>query len=160
MNFKGVKLLVMDFDGVIAKSTKIWGAEGIAYKICDGRDGLGIDYICHELLRLPTVVITREESKITYRYCMDHSILCLTSKDKLNAIDQVYKMWGVSAADTCYVGDDITDIEAMDSVGYPVVVRDAHISLLSRGYYVTEKCGGEGAVREVVDKILEDRRHD
>jgi len=55
--------------------------------------------------------------------------------------------------DCVFVGNDINDINALESVGYPIVVADAHQDVKKDEFYITKFKGGEGAVREVCDEI-------
>ena len=64
---------------------------------------------------------------------------------------------GLTAAEACYIGDDLGDLEAMQWVGLPVAVHDAVPAIKATARYVTRRRGGDGAVREVCDLILSAR---
>ena len=62
---------------------------------------------------------------------------------------------GVEAKNTAYIGDDIIDLPAIRLAGIGVTVRDGHPAVIREADWVTEKGGGQGAVREIADEILD-----
>ena len=64
---------------------------------------------------------------------------------------------GVLPEEVAFVGDDVGDIELMKLVGLPVAVADAHEFTKACSAFVTTASGGMGAVRELIDMLLEDR---
>ena len=60
-------------------------------------------------------------------------------------------------AEIAYIGDDLTDIVVMHRVGFGVAVANARAEVKGEAHYVTEARGGQGAVREVIELILEAR---
>ena len=62
---------------------------------------------------------------------------------------------GIPLARTVYVGNDLNDRECLVRAGCGIVVADAHPSVRDLAVVVLEARGGEGAVREVCDLILE-----
>lgn len=156
--FKNVKLLAMDFDGVIGKKSKWWGPNGIELKECDGRDGYGLNMIMYTILGIPMMVISNEDSPISRKYCEGHHIEFLHAghgigKDTI--LTKYCSEHNIDLSNVCYIGDDITDLCCLDVVGIPVAVDDCHSSLISPGMYRTSNPGGGGAVREVIDMIYE-----
>lgn len=151
-----VELLAMDFDGVIGKKSKWWGPDGIVMKECDGRDGFGIGRLMREILKIPVVVISNEDSPITRKYCEDHDVeylYCNGDVGKDVMLCQYCTINSIDLNNVCFIGDDITDMCAMNIVGMPVAVRDCHPSLFLPGIYRTYNPGGGGAVREIIDLI-------
>ena len=57
-------------------------------------------------------------------------------------------------AEVCYIGDDIPDVPLLRRVGFGVAPADAHPEARRAAAWVTERPGGRGAVREVIDHIL------
>jgi len=64
----------------------------------------------------------------------------------------------VSLEDIVYIGDDVNDIECLQAVGVSVTVADGHPDCKAIADYITERKGGEHAVREVCDLILKAKR--
>lgn len=78
----------------------------------------------------------------------------LSCMDKIAAMDEFFAEYGVDPATTIYMGDDIPDLECMERVGIPVCPADACAEVLEASRYVSEFCGGKGAVRDIVEQTL------
>ncbi len=75
--------------------------------------------------------------------------------DKRAALSGIMERCGVVAGEVACVGDDIPDMEVFDLCGVAVTVRDAPDDVKARADLVLERGGGQGAFRELVDRILE-----
>jgi 3-deoxy-D-manno-octulosonate 8-phosphate phosphatase (KDO 8-P phosphatase) len=73
---------------------------------------------------------------------------------KIEAYEKILKKHGLKDAEVCYIGDDLIDIPVLRRVGFAVAVAGSPPEVLERVDYVTKAEGGDGAVREVVEKIL------
>ena len=76
-------------------------------------------------------------------------------RDKAAAVRDLAVRHGLDLADICFVGDDVNDVSAMSICGLAFAPRTAHPSALAAATRVTEHAAGAGAVREVVDELLE-----
>ena len=74
--------------------------------------------------------------------------------DKLPVLQDIMRRYNLSSDEALYIGDDLGDIDVLNSVGLPVAVADAHDAVKRRADYVTGKIGGGGAVREICDMII------
>jgi 3-deoxy-D-manno-octulosonate 8-phosphate phosphatase (KDO 8-P phosphatase) len=63
--------------------------------------------------------------------------------------------YGLNLNQVAYIGDDVNDLEALTAVGFSASPADGMPQVRAAVDYVCEKKGGEGAVREIVDMILE-----
>ena len=78
----------------------------------------------------------------------------LNCMDKIAAMDEFFAEYDIDPATTIYMGDDIPDLECMERVGIPVCPADACAEVLEASRYVSEFCGGKGAVRDIVEQTL------
>jgi 3-deoxy-D-manno-octulosonate 8-phosphate phosphatase (KDO 8-P phosphatase) len=78
----------------------------------------------------------------------------LNCMDKIAALNEFFAEYGIDAADTIYMGDDIPDLECMQMVGIPVCPADACSEVVEASRYVSEFEGGRGAVRDIVEQTL------
>ena len=78
----------------------------------------------------------------------------LNSKNKGEALRQLCTRRGIGLDEAAFIGDDLQDLPAMALAGVAVTVRDAPREVRARADVITEARGGEGAVREVIDRIL------
>jgi 3-deoxy-D-manno-octulosonate 8-phosphate phosphatase (KDO 8-P phosphatase) len=75
-------------------------------------------------------------------------------KDKLKCIDAIGARLGVPREEIAYMGDDLTDLQALESVGLGIAPANAHTWVRERAHWRTRHEGGNGAAREVCDLIL------
>ncbi len=74
--------------------------------------------------------------------------------DKRAALEDFMSKHGLTAEQVCFVGDDVNDIPALKCAGLPVAVGTANQSVFAHADYRTQRPGGDGAVREVLDLLL------
>lgn len=149
-----VRALVLDVDGVLTDGSLYYGIQGEALKRFHARDGLGL-----RLLGEAGVVValmTAEETDIVRRRAEKLGIRHVFTGvgDKGRAFREFLGACGIEAAEAAYMGDDLLDVPALEAAGFPVVVADASPEARRAARLVTERPGGQGAVREVCDAIL------
>ncbi|MDD5070931.1 MAG: HAD hydrolase family protein [Candidatus Omnitrophica bacterium] len=152
--FKGVKLLILDVDGVLTKGEIIYDESGRETKIFNVKDGLGVYFLGR--LGIPTIFISARNSHILEKRAKDMGVVQVFGgvlpKEKLLA--DVCLKYKVSESEICFVGDDLIDLGMVERVGLGVAVSDAVSLLRAKADYVTKLPGGSGAVREVIDLII------
>ncbi|MDD4295307.1 MAG: HAD hydrolase family protein [Candidatus Omnitrophica bacterium] len=154
--FKKVSMLVLDVDGVLTKGEMIYDDTGRELKIFNVKDGLGV-YLLH-LLGIKTILLSAgRSSEILLRRAKDmHAaevIYGLLPKEL--GLDKITEKYKISKNEICFIGDDLIDVSVMKKVGVPVAVKDAVDEVIKIACYVTSREGGCGAVREIVDLIIE-----
>jgi YrbI family 3-deoxy-D-manno-octulosonate 8-phosphate phosphatase len=95
-----------------------------------------------------TAIVTRRATKLRIED-VHQGIL-----DKLPVVQGLAEKHGAGREGTCYVGDDLGDLDAMRWVGFSVAVADALPPIRRVAHWITRLGGGQGAVREVCDLIL------
>jgi YrbI family 3-deoxy-D-manno-octulosonate 8-phosphate phosphatase len=155
-----VRLVVLDVDGVMTDGGMYYGEHGEELKKFNTRDGQGIALL-HEA-GLDTAILTREQTEIVVRRGAKLRIgeVRVGVQDKLSVLREMLEARGLSFEDVAYIGDDIHDYEVLCRVGLAVVVQDATRKPRSVAHYVTLARGGEGAVRELCELILDSREVD
>lgn len=152
---KNIRLLAMDVDGVLTDGQIVYGDRGQELKSFDVKDGLGLFQAGQA--GLVTAFITGRTSEAVRRRAEELRInYCLQGVgDKKEALLQIIEELRITPASVAYVGDDINDLSAFDIVGFPVAVADAVKELKEIAAYICQRPGGHGAIREVVELILE-----
>jgi 3-deoxy-D-manno-octulosonate 8-phosphate phosphatase (KDO 8-P phosphatase) len=152
--FKRVKLFLTDVDGVMTDGTVIMGA-GIELKRYDIQDGLGIVMLRRNGIQ--TGWISARPSEATKMRAADLKIdfLAQPTDGKVPAIEQILAQTGLTWADACFVGDDVVDIGVFRKAGLAIAVANARPAAKAEAHWVTKAAGGHGAVREVIEKILQ-----
>jgi YrbI family 3-deoxy-D-manno-octulosonate 8-phosphate phosphatase len=150
-----IKMLVMDVDGVLTDAGMYYSEDGNELKKFNTRDGKGIELL-HKA-GIKTAIITSEETKIVARRAEKLKIddLYQGARNKLGALKEIAAKHALKLEEIAYIGDDVNDLEVMEAVGLAVSVADGLPQVKKSTHYVTEKKGGEGAVRELADMILQ-----
>src|SRR5688572_25045663 len=153
-----IRLLVLDVDGVLTDGRLWFGPRGEQLKVFHVRDGHGI----REALTagIEIVVLSGRRSRAVERRCAELGIRRLYQgvTDKRSVVERVRKRLGVMAGQCACIGDDTPDVPVMRTVGLAFAVADAHPSAIAAADHVTAHAGGEGAVREVCDRLLAGRK--
>ncbi|MBK8148191.1 MAG: HAD hydrolase family protein [Acidobacteria bacterium] len=157
---KRVKLLLMDCDGVLTDGRLYFSASGEELKVFHVRDGQGI--ASWHALGLESGIITGRGAGTILRARADElgmRYLKTESKDKVGHLLEILDEAGVRAEETAFIGDDLGDIGILNAVGFPVAVADAAAELDSHVLFKTNRPGGKGAVREVIDFLIDIKRN-
>ena len=155
---KKTKLLILDVDGVLTDNTFSLTGDGKESKNFNISDGMGI-YLAKKS-NIEVALISGRESEATKLRAQDLSLkyVYLGRNDKINAYENLKSKLNLKDWQIAYVGDDVLDIPILKKVGVPICVKNAYPAVKRYATYVTEKEGGKGAVREVIDLILETKK--
>ncbi len=75
--------------------------------------------------------------------------------EKLSAYDEILRRAGLKDEEVAYVGDDLPDLPVLARVGLGVAVVNAVPEVKNAAHYITTRAGGSGAVREVIELVLQ-----
>ena len=152
--FKNTKLLVLDVDGVMTDGGLYFGNNNIVLRKFNVQDGLGIDLLHHYKIHVAIISggikdgIKERAIKLGIKFCYTG---VKNKNEKLRFIQSKLK---VSRNNTVYVGDDINDLSVKPYVSHLVSVKDGNKFFRKNADVVLKSCGGNGAVREIAEKIL------
>ncbi len=152
-----IRLLVLDVDGVLTDGRLYFGPRGEALKVFHVRDGLGIKQLSRAGVEI--AVISGRSSLAVTRRCRELGIERVVQgvDDKLAVFNSMRAELELSASVCACIGDDSPDVPVMREVGLAFAVADAHPDARNVAHYVTSLPGGQGAVREVCDRLLAGR---
>ncbi len=150
-----VRLALFDVDGVMTDGTLFIGASGESFKPFNILDGLGL-----KLLRISGVatgIITgRASAAVEARVAelaIDH---CVTGADnKLQVYADLREGLGLDDTEVCYMGDDLPDLPVLRRCGLAVCPPGAVAQIRELAHFVTRSGGGNGAVREACELIMQ-----
>ena len=152
--WKKIKLLAMDVDGILTDGCIHVGENIAEQKTFSVLDGLGLAMIRE--IGLPVAWVSGRHSAATIQRARELKIAHLLQdrKDKKEAVSEIARTSGWAPEEICYLGDDIIDIPALQWVGIGVSVPNALPEVRIQADWITRLPGGQGAVREVCDRIL------
>jgi len=155
-----IHTIVFDFDGVFTDN-KVWvhqdGSESVR---CDRGDGLAFDilrkFIKANQWSLDYFILSTEKNKVVTARAEKMLVPCHQGiSDKASYLDQYLKLNNKSRNGMIYVGNDLNDLEAIKVSGFSIAPVDAHPLIQDSVDLVLPKKGGEGFVREIVERIIE-----
>ena len=159
---KNIKLLLMDFDGVLTDGYVYVDQNGVETVRCSRKDSLGILRL--QKAGIEVGVVSKETSPVVSARCKKMGVPCWQGiKDgegKLDIVKRVAVEMGIPLSNIAFVGDDVNDLPALQSVGTAIAVADAHHQIKKITHFITKAPGGHHAVREVCEKILASKRLD
>ncbi|CUQ68054.1 KdsC family phosphatase [Candidatus Nitrospira inopinata] len=150
-----IRLFATDVDGVLTDAGMYYSESGDEWKKFNTRDGMGIKLL--QKAGLITAIVTQERTRLVARRAEKLTIPEVHQgvTDKLSMIRDMASRYGLALDQVAYIGDDVNDLEALKAVGFSASPADGMPQVLQAVDYVCRKKGGEGAVREVVEMILE-----
>ena len=150
-----VRLFATDVDGVLTDAGMYYAESGDEWKKFNTRDGMGIKLL--QRAGIITAIVTQERTKLVARRAEKLAIPELHQgvMDKLSLIREMATRHGLTLSQVAYIGDDINDLEALKAVGFSATPADGMPQVVAAVDYICQKKGGEGAVREIVEMILE-----
>lgn len=152
-----IRLLVMDVDGVLTEGEIVYDSDGRELKRFSVRDGFGIT-LWHEAGHASAIITARGGPVVERRAAelgIEHHAHRVS--DKGVALHDLAKTSGVPVEQMAYIGDDWKDLPAMALAGFPAAPADAESPVKEMAAWVGTRPGGRGAVRELVEHLLEAR---
>jgi 3-deoxy-D-manno-octulosonate 8-phosphate phosphatase (KDO 8-P phosphatase) len=152
-----IRVLSCDVDGVLTDGGLYYDDKGGELRRYHVLDGLGMQAL--QRAGIVVCMISRSSTpSIQHRARTLGIAHCLTGvAEKLPALLGVLSRLGVSLEETAHVGDDVNDLELLESVGVPISVANAVAEVQAQCHFITAKGGGNGAVREIAEAILKSR---
>ncbi len=151
-----VKLFLCDVDGVLTDGSIFIGGER-EFKRFNIRDGLGL--VLARRAGLKVGWVSARPSLATQLRADELKIDFLVQQgdhlSKTAAIETLLAQEKLNWSDVCFVGDDIIDLGPLTRAGLAVAVGDAMPEPKAAAHYVTQKTGGHGAIREILELILQ-----
>lgn len=149
-----IAALVLDFDGVFTDDRVIVFDDGREAVICDRGDGMGIGLL--KKTGLPIFILSTETNPVVQARAAKLGLPCRHGiQEKGEALKALLAEHGFDPASVVYVGNDVNDLPCMEQVGCAVAVADAHPRALAKAHLVLQNRGGDGALREICELILE-----
>lgn len=154
MDLTKIKLVITDVDGVLTDGGLYYTAEGEVMKRFHVHDGLGMKML--QTCGIQVGVISGGDHPLLRKRLevLNVNFAKLGKMEKRTACFELMEAAGVTPEQTAFIGDDTLDLPAFEVCGLAIATRNAHDYVKQQADWVLEKAGGEGAFREMSDKIL------
>jgi len=149
-----IKCFVFDVDGVLTDGTVLALESGEQTRRFNIKDGYGIE---KALLAGYPVAIISGGNQIGVQKRLEFlkiQHIFLGVKNKTEVLSNLCSSLGIHTSEILYVGDDLPDFEAMQQVGLPCCPQDAIQEIKEISLYVSDKNGGHGCVRDVIERVM------
>lgn len=152
--FSRVKAFVFDVDGVFTDNRLYLLESGVLMRAMNARDGYAVKVALEA--GYPICVITGGRSLSVKERLMALGIrdVYLGQEDKMEALTEFCENYGLDLSGILYMGDDWPDYECLQRVGTPTCPADAAAEIRVLAKYVAQERGGNGCVREIIEKVL------
>jgi len=152
---KRIKMLLLDVDGVMTDGGVILGPRGLELKQFTAQDGVGIALV--RLAGIRVGIITGRNTDAVKRRARELKIDVVQQGIfyKEDAYEKILQKYRLVDEEMAYMGDDLLDIPVLRRVGFAIAVANGVEEVKKVSHYVTKRKGGEGAVREVADLLLD-----
>ncbi len=150
-----IELVIFDIDGVMTDGSLFFGDDGQEYKAFNSFDGHGLRML--QECGVNVAVITGRKSSVVEHRMTDLGVSLLYQgyRDKTPAFQTLLKEVNLTREQITYVGDDVVDLPIMSQLNLAIAVQNAHPFVKQHAHWITPRCGGQGAVRDVCEFILE-----
>ena len=152
-----IKLFITDIDGTLTDGGMYYSENGDELKKFNTRDGMGIQKLREAGVK--TAIITSEDRQLNQRRAeklkVDFVRQGKVNGGKVAVAKEIANELGISMQEVSYIGDDVNCVELLNIVGLAACPADASEKVkLVPGIHVMSKKGGEGCVREFIEKLV------
>ena len=154
IKLKKIKLIGFDVDGVFTDGKIYIDENGEESKAFHTQDGQGIRNLIESGIKV--LVISGRKSKAAEKRMIELGVndYFLGYREKKEIFLKKIKDYKIKLTECAFVGDDISDGDILDIVGLPIVVSNGVDKIKKSAFYTTHKSGGNGAIREISDLII------
>lgn len=151
---KKLKVFIFDIDGVLTDGRLYYSPNGEELKVFNVKDGIGIWVLKDKGFKV--VFLTGRQGEALKRRAKDLKIDLLKEniREKEKIFEEIMKKFGCKKEEIFFMTDDIVDLKACKMAGFVATPQDGAEEIKQIADYITDKKGGEGAVREIIEVIL------
>lgn len=149
-----IDTIILDVDGVLTDSSVYILEDGVLMRKMSTRDGYAIQYAIKKGYRI--IIITGGKSQGVIKRLQNLGVQEIYSgiQNKLEAMDELIEVYGLDLSTAAYMGDDLPDYEALRLVSLSTCPANAAPEIREICQYISPFKGGEGCVRDLLEKIL------
>lgn len=151
---KEINTFIFDYDGVLTDGTVILQADGEALRTANVKDGYALQLAVKKGYNV-AIISGGNSASMNKRFeALKIKDFFLGVENKVEVLKNFMNGKGIKPENILYMGDDIPDYKAMKEVGVPCCPADASPEIKSISIYISDKCGGKGCVRDVIEQTM------
>ena len=149
-----VNAIIFDIDGVLSIDTTPLNEEGDPVRTANIKDGYAIRNALNMGYHIGIITGGAIE-RVRLRYeKLGVPLIYMGVRDKVRCLNDFIQKTGVKVEEILYMGDDLVDYQIMSMVGVPVCPSDAVPEIKEISLYISDKKGGEGCARDVIEQVM------
>ncbi|MEI8114560.1 MAG: HAD hydrolase family protein [Bacteroidia bacterium] len=151
---KNIQALIFDVDGVLSSDNSPLDESGDPVRTSNVKDGFAIRCAIESGFQV-AIITGANTSRVRLRYKklgVEH--LYMNSFNKTECLDDFILKTGIAKGEILYMGDDLVDYQIMKEVGISTCPVDAVPEIKAISQYISDKKGGEGCVRDVIEQVM------
>ncbi len=153
-DLKNIKAFVFDIDGVLSKQTVAMDNDGFPNRTINLRDGYALQLAVKKGFKVAVISGGNSEAFKKRLKLLGIDEVYLNSSEKLSIFQKLLKKENLKTDEVLYMGDDIPDYEVMQAAGVSACPLDADSEIKQISQYISDKSGGEGCVRDVIEQVM------
>lgn len=153
-SFREIKTFLFDVDGVMTNCAVLITEDGALLRTMTVRDGYAVKIAVQKGYRVAIITAGRSTGVAERLKALGIEDVILGAEDKVAAYRELKKKYDLIDDHTLYMGDDLPDRDVMLKVGLRTCPADAVPEIRELAQYVSPYKGGEGCVRDVIEKVL------
>lgn len=153
-----IKGLIFDVDGVLSMDVSPLDENGDPVRTANIKDGLAIRVAIQNGFQVAIITgANTQRVKLRYKKLGVENIY-MNSFNKTESLDDFCAKSGLKKSEILYMGDDLVDFPIMKEVGVATCPLDAVPEIKAISQYISDKKGGEGCVRDVIEQVLRSQK--
>jgi 3-deoxy-D-manno-octulosonate 8-phosphate phosphatase (KDO 8-P phosphatase) len=149
-----IKAFVFDIDGVLSTQTIAMNSFGVPTRTVNFRDGYALQLAVKKGYLVAVISGSNSKEYIKRMKNLGVKDVHLNSRSKMEQFRSFLRKYSLDSENVLFMGDDIPDYEVMKYAGIPVCPSDADSEIKKISVYVSDRKGGEGCVRDIIEQVL------
>jgi len=149
-----IDTFIFDVDGVLTDGSLAVTTDGEMLRTMNVKDGYALKAALDSGYKIAIISGGTNEGVRTRLKALGVKFIYLGAHDKIKQLNSFVNSSGVNMNNILYMGDDIPDIPVLKVVGLSCCPQDAVNEVKEVSTYVSNKNGGKGAVRDVIEQVM------
>ena len=155
---KNIKLIAMDVDGVLTDGSILLNQKGENIRTFNVHDGLGIKLLLEQNYKIAFISGGVSESSSQRALSLGIKDCFFEVKNKKETLENIQSKFNLKRENTIFIGDDINDLAVKDIVSLFISPSNSSEIILRKADLILKKEGGKGAIRELADNLLRNKK--
>lgn len=157
-NFKSalqhITTFIFDYDGVLTDGSILMTENGDALRIASIKDGYALQLAVKNGYRVAIISGAKSSSMSHRLQALKITDIMMGIENKLLEFEAYLQTHDIQPSQVLFMGDDIPDLEIMRVAGLPTCPSDAVEEIKNEAVYISDKPGGKGCVRDVIEQVM------